>query len=425
MPRGRVTAWVLFDFATTIFSFVVVTRYLNDWILEERDAPDIVIGLMTAAVSVALLVTLPSLGARADRTGRHMPILIPFSLLSIAATALLGVVGPTWLALVVAGVAIFAFYVADAQYHPLLATVAPPSRQGRVSGTGVAVGLVGSLVALVMLGALVDEGEAQQAFLPAAALYGAFALPMLLLLRERGRTTGDAAKPGDDDALGTGPGSGVRRLVAGVRRARGQPYGRLLLARFLYVDAVATAIQFMAVYARRTGDFDDDGIDAILALSILAAIAGAVGGGRLAARIGTAPVIRRTLAVVIAALLVTGLSGAGVVLWIVGPCIGGALGALSAVDRILMLELVPPGRRGEEFGLYALVGKLSVGFGPLVLWGGVVLVGTELGLSKLDASRFAILALAVSAIGGLALLRGLTAPESPAATTASTVYTDE
>ncbi len=400
---GTVTGWVLFDFATTIFSFVVITRYLNDWILEERGAPDIVIGFMTAAVSVALLLTLPGLGARADRTGRHMPILIPFALASIMATAALGVVGPTWLALVVAGVAIFAFYVADAQYHPLLATIAAPERQGRVSGTGVAVGLVGSLVALLLLGAIVDDGHAQRAFLPAAALYGVFALPMLLLLRERGRDEDERV----GGPAGRGPLAGARRLQEGVRRARGQPYGRLLLARFLYVDAVATAIQFMAVYARRTGDFDSDSIDALLGLSILAAIVAAVGSGVLAARIGAAAVIRGTLAATVLALLVTGVSGTGTVLWVVGPCIGAALGSLSTVDRILMLQLVPSGRRGEEFGLYALVGKLSVGFGPLVLWGGTVLVGTELGLTRLDASRCAVITLAVSALGGLALLRGL------------------
>jgi hypothetical protein len=32
---------VLYDFANTIFSFVVVTRYSNDWIISERGHPDI------------------------------------------------------------------------------------------------------------------------------------------------------------------------------------------------------------------------------------------------------------------------------------------------------------------------------------------------------------------------------------------------
>jgi UMF1 family MFS transporter len=101
-------------------------------------------------------------------------------------------------------------------------------------------------------------------------------------------------------------------------------------------------------------------------------------------------------------------SGSSALLWVAGPLVGIALGSLSAVDRILMLALVPVERRGEEFGLYALVGKLSSGFGPLVLWGGTVLVATELiGLSRFDASRVAVAVLATSALAGLLVLRPL------------------
>ena len=77
-----VIGWILYDFANTIFSFVVVTRYYNDWIIEERGQPDIYVGLMVAAVSVALVFTLPLLGVLADRIG-HKPILIAFTLLCV------------------------------------------------------------------------------------------------------------------------------------------------------------------------------------------------------------------------------------------------------------------------------------------------------------------------------------------------------
>ena len=87
-----VIGWILYDFANTIFSFVVVTRYFNDWIIEERGQPDIYVGLMVASVSVVLIVLLPLLGALADRLGRHKPILIAFTLLSVFATGLLGVI---------------------------------------------------------------------------------------------------------------------------------------------------------------------------------------------------------------------------------------------------------------------------------------------------------------------------------------------
>ena len=67
--RGRlpVVSWVLYDFANTIFSYVVITRYFNEWIVIERGRPDWVVGLMSACVSLALVVALPMLG-RAQRS---------------------------------------------------------------------------------------------------------------------------------------------------------------------------------------------------------------------------------------------------------------------------------------------------------------------------------------------------------------------
>ncbi len=339
--------WVLYDLANTIFSFVVVTRYFNDWIIDERGQPDYAVGLMTGAVSIALLFTLPLIGARADRTGRHMPVLMAFTALSVLATAALGVVEPVIAALAIGGLATFAFNVADSQYHPLLATVCPDeTRRGRVSGTGVALGFIGSLLALVVLGVLVDDGHAQRAFLPAAAMFGVFALPCFLLVRETPRPPAPHT-----------PGRPVAALVTSVRRARGEPYGRLLLARFFYVDAIATVIQFMTVYARRTGDFDGNKLDALLAVGIVAAIAGALVAGVVAERVGPRLVVLWTLGLTVTVLIVGAGTGSSAAIWVLGPMVGIALGSLSAVDRLFLLRLVPAERRGEEFGLYALVGQ--------------------------------------------------------------------
>jgi UMF1 family MFS transporter len=395
-----VVGWIMYDFANTIFSFVVVTRYFNDWIIDERGQPDVYVGLMVAAVSVSLVLALPLLGALADRLGRHKPILVAFTLLSVVATGLLGVIDSILLALVVAGIATFAFNTADSQYHPLLSVVAPEQRRGRVSGIGVAVGFAGSLTALFAIGSFVGDGQAQRSFLPAAALFLVFALPCFLLVRERPRPP---PEPGAQ-----APPRPLAQLVATVRRARGAAHGRLLLARFFYVDSIATVLAFLTVYARRTGDFDGKAIDMLLAISSVAAIGGALGGGVLAERIGPRRVILDTLWLAIVALLAAAVTGSGALLWVVGPLIGVVLGSLSAVDRVFLLRLVPPERRGEDFGLYALVGKLSSGFGPLVLWGGTILVAHDLaGLSRFDASRLAVAVLAGTALLGLLILRPL------------------
>ena len=149
-------------------------------------------------------------------------------------------------------------------------------------------------------------------------------------------------------------------------------------------------------------------MDQVLALSVVAGIIGAIGGGILAERFGPKRIVQGTLVVAVGALLAEAVTGSGELLWVVGPVLGIVLGSLSAVDRVFLLRLIPPERRGEDFGLYALVGKLSTGFGPLVLWGGTILVAHELaGLSKFDASRVAVVVLAGAAFAGWLILRPL------------------
>jgi UMF1 family MFS transporter len=393
-----VASWVLYDFANTIFSYVVLTRYFNEWIVIERRQPDWAIGVMSACVSALLVLVLPVLGAAADRSGRHKPFLVPLTLGSVAATALLGAVDEVLAALVVAGVAIFCFNAAEAQYHPLLASVAPPERRSMVSGLGVGIGYLGALVALVGLGALVADGDNQRAFLPTAALFGLFALPCLLWVRDRP----GARRPGASGGRGA-----LAELARAVGEARRRPYGRFLLARFLYVDAIATVIAFMTVYARRTGDFSGTELDALLGLSTLFAIAGALGAGVAVEHLGARRVILGTLVAVALGMLAAAITGASALLWVVGPLVGAALGSVTASDRVLLLGLLPPERRGEGFGLYALVGRLSVGFGPLVLWGGTIWLLTDVlgAASSLEASRVAVALLAGAALAGAALLR--------------------
>jgi len=408
---GRLTglpvlSWVLFDFATTVFSYVVLTRYFNEWIVIEQGQPDFVLGLMSASVALVLIVALPSLGVLSDRIGRHKPLLAVFTLTAIAGTAMLGLVDGVLIALVVAGISIFAFNAAEAQYHPLLATIAPPERQSRVSGVGVGVGYVGTIVALLLLGQLVADGSNQRAFLPTAALYLLFALPCLLFVRDLRRSRKPEPTPGDSSLLGL-PARALHQLAASVRSAAGLPHGRFLLARFLYVDAIATVIGFMTVYARRTGDFESRELDLLLALSTGFAIVGALGAGFLAARIGPKRVLLGTLVMVTVALIAAGASGSSALLWVVGPLVGVALGSVSASDRVLLMRIVPPERRGEDFSLYALVGKVSNGFGPLVLWGGTIfLLADALAVTTtLGASRVAICVLAACAFAGLLILR--------------------
>ena len=64
--------------------------------------------------------------------------------------------------------------------------------------------------------------------------------------------------------------------------------------------------------------------------------------------------------------------------WPVALLVGVALGGTAASDRPFMLRLTPPGRVGEFYGLYGMVGRFSAVTGPF-LWG---LVANTLGLGR-------------------------------------------
>ena len=398
-----VASWVLYDTANTLFSYAVVTRYFNEWVLVQRGEPDWTVGLMSLVVSLVLVVSLPFFGAVADATGSRKVLLGAFTAICVTTTALLGLVEAMPWPLVVAGIAVFAYNSALAHYDPLLAAVAAPERQGRVSGIGVAAGYGGVMVAIFALGAVVGA-DRQAAFAPTALAFGVLALPCLLFVREGTRRSRVA--PGE---LSLAARVAFRRTLAAVRAARRSSYGRFLVARFLYVDAVATVIAFITVYARRIADFDDAAVDLLLTSSIVFAIVGALLAGPAAERIGPRAVLLVTVIGVGLTLVATALAGTATLLWVAAPVVGASLGALTTADRVLLMRLTDEDRRGEVFGLYALVGRLSSGVGPFLLWGGTIWLTSEaLGLlSVVDASRAALLVLALAALAGALVLRGV------------------
>jgi UMF1 family MFS transporter len=411
-PRtGRVftlpaVSWAFYDFANTIFSYVVITRYFNEWILIERGRPDWYVGVMRLVVSLVLVLALPYFGALADSHGRRKPLLVAFTLASVAATALLGVVDTTIAVLAVAALAILAFQSAGAQYDPLLAEVARPAARGRVSGLGTGLGFIGVLFALGLFVLIVPEDHNQRAFLPTAGLFLVFALPCFLFVSETRVDKAPAA------ALR----SVLGQLVHSLREARTHAgVLRLLLARFLYLDAISTVIAYMTVYAKRTAGFSGHERTALLALSVVFAALGSFGAGAGVERFGPKRILVGVLVLFSAAIGLEAATGSDALLWVVGPLVGIALGAVGTADRVFLLRLVPANQRGEFFGLSGLVGKLSSGFGPFILWSGTIWLATGAieALGKAGASRIAMVALAAAAVVGVIVLRPLSDEPRP------------
>jgi len=410
LRRRAPLAWALYDFAYSLFTFVLVVRFFAAWIIDDHGRPDWYVGVTQLVVVLFVLGAMPLAGALADQVGRRTPFLVAFTLISAGACATLSVLpvdGSVLPALIVAGIAVAFAQLAFAQYDPLLAEVAPPNAYGRVSGLAVSLGFAGIIFALgVVAELIVGEGSKQRAFAPASALYLAFALPALLLIRERRRPRMPAGQ-----ALGQAFG----QLAQTLRQARRYPFVvRFLAGRLFYSEAIATLGAYMAVYMTRLGGFSEREKNIVFGISVLAAALGALVGGRLVEEFGPKRPLLAVLPPFAAGVLLSALVGQGWTVWVFAPFVGLALGVVWTADRVFMLRLTPQEIRGQLFGFFNLANRVASALGPVVIWAGTVWLFHQQThwLSKLDASRVALVGLAAAALVGWAVIRPVPDEES-------------
>lgn len=393
-------AWALYDFANTIFSFAVVSVAMGLWAVDRLgEGPGQF--WFAVALSVSVLINAaasPVLGAVSDRTGRRKPYLLAFTALTIVPTALIGLVDIR-LGLIAFAVANFGYQAALIYYDALLPGVARPESRGRLSGIGVALGYLGTIVSGLLYRYTTDAGGGPTlvSFLLVAVLFSAFAVPIFLLVRE---TTSGGARFRTGEALRSW--SQLRVTIGHARQTPGLL--RFVVGRFFYTDPVNTTIAVMSVFAvSAVGFTKGEALLVILGLTVIAVVA-AFGWGLLADGIGP----KRTLLIVLgcwaAGLLIIGLTLSKLPFLVAGALLGAGLGGVGVTDRLLLLRLAPPHRVGEMLGLYGLAGKFSAVVGPLLYGVTIVLLLDRVGPLAYQAAILSLLGLLLV---GLWIIRGV------------------
>jgi len=401
-------AWALYDFANTIYSYAVVSFAMGLWVNDRLGPADgqFWFGMANAAsVGLNALVS-PVLGAMSDRGGRRMPYLLFFTALCVAGTAAIGLLpagvsGLTVLGLVLFTLANFSYQAALIYYDATLPVVSKPKTRGRVSGIGVAVGYIGTIV-IALLILVTDSGSGGLTFLMAAVLFALFALPIFLVVKE---PAGSGYRFRAGDAIAS-----WRQLRTTVAHAREVPgLSRFLIGRFFYTDPVNTVIVVMSVFAVEAIGLTKAQANLVLLGLTVAAVLASFGWGVLVERIGP----KRTLMWVLGSWCVGLIIGGAVLSFptflVAGLLLGSGLGGVWTSDRVFMLRLSPPERIGEFFGLYGLAGKFSAVTGP-ILYGTIVSVLLNAGWGK-GAYQVGILSFLVLMVIGILFLRGV--PDRP------------
>jgi UMF1 family MFS transporter len=406
-------AWAIYDFANTIFSFTVISYAMGLWLVRpEQFGP----ATGQLAFSLAIVVSVginaivsPILGALSDRGGRRLPFLFVFTALCVGPTAVIAIAGPVG-GLALFTVANFAYLAALIYYDSSIKLVSTPATRGRTSGIGVGIGYCGTVFVGLLLFLL--DIPVDLRFVLAAVLYGLFAIPIFLVVRE--------PRPGNAERIGIADFfASWAQLRLTIEHARQVPgLSRFLLGRFFYSDAVNTVIVVMSIVAVQAVGFSEQTTVLILLLLTIVAIVMSFVWGALADRLGP----RLTLIIVLVSWAVglilgslsLGLEGTdpatgapvpampGVALFLLaGAILGSGLSGVQVADRVFMVRLSPADRIGEFFGVYGLVGKASQVVGQLLFGAIVFFLFDSMGTG---AYQVAILSLIVTMLVGLWLV---------------------
>ncbi|MCF8061682.1 MAG: MFS transporter [Deltaproteobacteria bacterium] len=387
-PAGRETsrtaliAWAFYDWANNGFATVILTFIFSAYFIR-RIAPDEVTGsaLWGNMVSIAgLCIALggPVCGAAADQNGRRKPWLIAFMLLSVLATALLWFVKPSpdYLrpALVLVGFGMVGAEYSYIFYNAMLPELAPPDRLGRWSGWGWGLGYAGGLLCLLAALLIMEGGgpgpaggapgslvRIRAGFVLAGVWYLVFSLPLIFLVPDT-RGLGKPFARAVRDGIGR-----LAEMVREVRRFR--RIALFLVARMIYIDALATIFALGGVYAAGAFDMNEK---AVLLFGVVLNVAAGLGAlifSGLDDRIGPKAIILISLGGLFTGALVILLVHAAPFFWAAGTFMGLFVGPVQAASRSYMARVAPEKMRNQMFGLYAFSGKATAFAGPfLVGW---------------------------------------------------------
>jgi len=409
-PTGRASvplSWALYDFANTIYSYAIVSYAIGLWAVDRLGAADGQFWVLFAGAASVLLNALvsPVLGAMSDRTGGRLRYLLVFTAITVIGSGAIGLTNSAVVGLTLFAIANFGYQAALIYYDATLPLVARREARGRVSGIGVAIGYLGTIV-IALLILVLDSKASPITFILAAALFALFSIPIFAVVREP--ATASAGRFSVSDAVGS-----WSQLRTSVRHALEVPgLGRFLLGRFFYTDPVNTVIVVMSVFATQAIGLSQSMANVVLLILTVVAVFASFGWGQLVERIGP----KRTLLIVLGTWCV-GLVVAGAVLslptfLIGGALLGAGLGGVWTSDRVFLLRLSPPDQVGEFFGLYGIAGKFSAVTGP-ILYG--VIVSTLLNAGRGSAAyQVGIFSFLILLLVGAWLLRGVPEPAADA-----------
>jgi UMF1 family MFS transporter len=375
--RASVFSWWLYDFSTTAFFTSTIGVLFPLWIRDDMGGNDATVTYTWAVAMLINAILGPVFGALSDNAKKRMPLLTAFSLIGIGTSFLIGTFNSISTSLILYAIGLIALHTAVVIYNSLLPEVSNKNNRGFITGVGVGIGYVGSLITILLAIFVVDDTWGLDmgyvfGFRMTGIIMLITALPLLLLLKEKPKFI-------ENVSLDNIVYSAFKDLITTAIEA-GKIPGLLMFftGRFWYYLAIQTASVIAILFATDTVGLTTTEAMLVLIVGISVAIPFAPLWGKLNDRIGPIKSMNVVLLgwvlniLVTVAIPVLGLSPN--IWWVIGITSGIFTAGVWSTDRPLLTYItIENGGKSENdigkfFGLMSVTGRLSTVVGPFV-WG--------------------------------------------------------
>ena len=377
MKLRYIFGWSLYDLANTAFSALFITFFFPLFIKDYLGGNEFHIGLVFGIAFILSGIFVPFIGALADAWGRKKPTLLLFTLLCIITTFFIGF-SNLILAIILGIAASFFYHAALDLYDALIMDISTKKNRGLVSGIGVGVGYLGTILSLIMAYFVLETfgweaKEGIQMIFPAIAIFflffSVFSFSLMKEKKSKPMLFIKALKKAFNE---------IKTTVTNIHKFKN--IFLFLLSSFLYTDGANIAIIFFYLYAREQIGLAIKPFFFIFGIMALAAAIGALIFGKMTDKLGAKKslvIIQLMWIITIITLIFSTTLSAFIISGILGSL---ALGGMWTATRPMLIKLAPKHKVAELLGFQGLTEKFSGGIGPVLFGGLVVLFSYQIAL---------------------------------------------
>lgn len=361
-------SWYFYDFGNSAYASVVLlavySAYFKNAVVGGAEGTRLW-GISVGIAAILVAVISPILGTIADFTRSKKKFLLVFTAMAIIFTALLFFVGKgdVFMGMFFFIMAEIGYRAAQVFYDALLTDVSTPESIGSVSGKGWAVGMIGGIVALLLVLApiqLIGPEMIHIAFLITAVFYLVSSIPTFLWVKEK-------HEPEQIPAGLTVIRVALQKLAHTFRSVKSyKEFIKYMIAFLIYNDGIMMLMDFAAIIGATLFGMQQTQLILFVIFIQVAGTFGALLFGRISDKKSSKEAIIVSLIILVAA--ITGLFFIKEITWfyVIGFIAGFSLSGAQAVSRTMVSQLAPATKTAEFYGFLSVAGRTSTFVGPLV-----------------------------------------------------------